>query len=570
MAARPKSGSRSALRQRDFRLLMARYLMSGVGSWAYVVALIAFVYDETGSPAWVAATSIARLGPQFVLGSFAGVIAERFERTRVMLVSDLGALVSMVGLVVVATTDAPAVIAIALAAVTSAMTIMEEPAVAALVPQVVGEDDLAAANGLFHAIDNLNVIAGPAVGAGLLLVAGTAGTFGVNAVTFAVAALLVTRLRVRSTPTDVTEGGQAGVFAQLSVGVRAISQSRSAVVLVTFSVVAAVVWGIDTVVFPVLGSELGLGANGFGYLLTGLGIGGVLASGFINRVARIPRLGAVIAMAVLAFSIPTIVLPVVDSPSVAFGLQIVRGAGVLVADVLAVTALQRSLPADRISRVFGAFLTLQIGGMVLGALGAPLLLALLSLDGTLLLVGVAGPAVVLASARRLIAVDREAVQRLAQLGPRIHLFEALGIFEHAPRAVLERLASAAREATADSGEVIVREGDTADALYVLVAGDVEVSARHGASGNRPLAPMAGPAYFGEIGLLEGIPRTATVRALTPSVLYRIEGDAFLEALTATPAATAFVESARTRLAHTHPSMRRPSPTEADTEPKVVR
>lgn len=543
-----RNGYRSALRHRDFRILMVRYLTSGVGSWAYVVALVALVYDQTGSPAWVAAISIARLGPQFVLGSYAGVVAERFERTRVMLLADLGALVAMAGLIVVALTDAPVLIAIVLAALTSSSTIMDEPAVAALVPQVVGEEDLAAANGLYRVIDNLNVIAGPAVGAGLLVVVGTAGTFAVNAATFVVAAVLVSRLRVRSTPTDVTEGGRAGVLGQLAVGVRAMSQSRSAVVLVTFSVLAAVVWGVDTVVFPVLGTQLGLGANGFGYLVAGLGLGGVLAGTFINRVARIPRLGAVIAVAMLAFSIPTALLVVVDMAPVAFALQVVRGASVLVADVLAVTALQRALPADRISRVFGAFLTLQIGGMVIGALGTPVLLAVLGLDATLLLVGAGVPVVVLLSTPRLIAVDRDAVQRLAQLAPRISLLEHLEIFEHAPRAVLERLAAAAQDVNADGGTRIVREGDAADALYVLVSGQVAASARGEAGSARRLGTMSAPTYFGEIGLLEGIPRTATVKALEPCILYRIEGEAFLAALTSTPAATAFVESAQTRLA----------------------
>ena len=64
-------------------------------------------------------------------------------------------------------------------------------------------------------------------------------------------------------------------------------------------------------------------------------------------------------------------------------------------------------------------------------------------------------------------------------------------------------------------------------------------------------------YFGEIGLLEGIPRTATVTAAEDCELLRIAGDDFLESLTTTPASGTLVDSARLRLARTHPS-REPS------------
>jgi CRP-like cAMP-binding protein len=62
-------------------------------------------------------------------------------------------------------------------------------------------------------------------------------------------------------------------------------------------------------------------------------------------------------------------------------------------------------------------------------------------------------------------------------------------------------------------------------------------------------------YFGEIGVLEGIPRTATVTTLEPSHMLRIEGDAFLAAVTAGPTPTTLLEDARSRLARTHPSRR---------------
>ena len=93
------------------------------------------------------------------------------------------------------------------------------------------------------------------------------------------------------------------------------------------------------------------------------------------------------------------------------------------------------------------------------------------------------------------------------------------------------------------------------ALWVVVSGEVEVSAR-GEQGTPHLLRTMGPrSYFGEIGLLEHIPRTATVTAIEPCVLYRLPGDEFLAALTASTATASLLEGARTRLARSHPSYR---------------
>ena len=106
------------------------------------------------------------------------------------------------------------------------------------------------------------------------------------------------------------------------------------------------------------------------------------------------------------------------------------------------------------------------------------------------------------------------------------MLERLGIFAAAPQAVLERLAAASTEVTFPAGTAILREGDAADALYVLLDGTAEVTA-HGeaaARGERTLRTMTAGSYFGEIGLLEGIPRTATVTAAQNCRCYRIAGE----------------------------------------------
>ena len=92
------------------------------------------------------------------------------------------------------------------------------------------------------------------------------------------------------------------------------------------------------------------------------------------------------------------------------------------------------------------------------------------------------------------------------------MLERLGIFAAAPQAVLERLAAARDRAEFAAGAAIVREGEPADALYVILEGAVEVTGAGEAGEEQRLRTMGADTYFGEIGLLERIPRTATVTA----------------------------------------------------------
>ncbi len=103
--------------------------------------------------------------PPILFGSYGGVVSERFERTRFMVRLDLGCAALMAGLAVLAAYYGPAYAAIAISAVNALFVMPYKPAVAAITPQLVSEDELAAANALYSTISKLAMIAGPALGA---------------------------------------------------------------------------------------------------------------------------------------------------------------------------------------------------------------------------------------------------------------------------------------------------------------------------------------------------------------------------------------------------------------------
>jgi MFS family permease len=547
---------RSALHHRDLKLLFGGLVISASGSWAYNVALLAYVFDRTHSLGWVGAAGLGRFVPALLFSTYGGVVAERYERVRVMVSSDLLCVAFQAGMCVAAALTAPAWVAILLAALTSIANVVYNPAVAAMLPELAGEDDLVAANALNGTIDNLVVIVGPAIGAGLLALGSASLAFGVNAASFGVSAVLVARMRARSRPVDVTEGATAGVFKQMAVGVSAIFSSGPARVLVMFSVLASFVYGTDTVLLVgVSDAQLGTGPQGFGYLLAGLGVGGILMALVVDRLASSRRLALIITGGMAVYCLPTALLVAVHAPGVAFALEVLRGAGTLVVDVLAITALQRAVSDEVIARVFGVFFALVLGAISLGTIVTPPIVNGPGLHTALYIMGFVPVAIGLLGFPALVRIDRDAASRLDELAPRIALLEQLGIFASANRAVLERLAAACTSVRVRAGDAVVTEGEEADALYVIVSGRVDVKSRGETGVEQHIRVMERGSYFGEIGVLEHIPRTATVTALEDVELYRIEGDAFLDALAMAPAGTALLSGARMRLARTHPSLR---------------
>jgi MFS family permease len=293
---------RRALASADLRRLFAALVTSATGTWAYNVALLAWVYSRTHSLGWVGAAGVLRMLPSLILSVSAGVLAERTERIRLMVGCNLACMVSQLLLAGVVAAGLSPVFGILCAVLTSAFSTPNEPAVAATIPSLAGADELAAANALNSSIEQLVVIAGPAVGALLLALGSATVVFLINAASFAAAAVIVSRIRTRSRPVDVTEGGTAGVGRQLAAGFRAIAAQRAARLLVAYCVLVTFLYGSDTVLFiDASVRHLGTGADGWGYLLAGLGVGGLLAALVVDRFAEAPRLGLVILSGALGY-----------------------------------------------------------------------------------------------------------------------------------------------------------------------------------------------------------------------------------------------------------------------------
>jgi MFS family permease len=542
----PRGRYRDALRHRDLRLLITSFLIDQIGSWSYLVVIGVYVFDRTHSTQWLAALAVCRWGPGLLLASYGGVLADRYERVTVLIVSSVVSAVLMTGMAVVVATRAPLGLVLVLSALASAAVTPYQPASGALLPEVVGARDLAAANSIFSALENLVVVIGPAIGGLLLLTGRPAIGVAINAASFAAAAAVTTRLRVRS------RGGAAegSTGQQLAAGFKALAAQPVALAIILFAALDSAVYGASTVLYVPLSIRLGTGTDGYGYLLAASALGGVLGAGLANRLSGTGRLAPVIMGSICLQALPFLVTIPVRSPALAAVLQAVSGVGMIIVDVLALTSLQRDLPGTVLSRVLGIFDTLVLGGILLASLATGILLAHTSVVVALVVVGAGIPAVALLGLPTLLRADRTSAQVAARLRPRVSLLSGLDLLADADRATLERLAAAAEEVVVPGGGVLIRQGDPADALWILVRGQLSVCVTGAGAEPRELAPVTAPGYVGELGLLKGIPRTATVRASQDSTLLRIGGADFLAAMEAGRPSPTLLAVAGARLART--------------------
>jgi CRP-like cAMP-binding protein/predicted MFS family arabinose efflux permease len=538
---------RDALRHRDLRLLITSFLVDQIGSWSYLIVISVYVFDRTHSTQWLAALAVCRWGPGLLLASYGGVIADRYERVTVLIASSVASAVLMTGMAVVVAVDAPVSLVLVLSALAAAALAPYRPAAGALTPEIVGEQNLAAANSIFSALENLVVVVGPGIGGLLLLTGRPVIGVAVNAASFVIAAAVIARLRVRSTGGAAADGN---ALQQLAVGLKALAAQPVALAIILFCALDSAVYGASTVLYVPLSIQLGTGPNGYSYLLAGAALGGVLGAGLANRLSAAARLAPVIMGSICLQALPFLATVLVRSPALACALQAASGVGMIIVDVLAITSLQRDLPADVLSRVLGIFDTIVLGGILLASLATGILLAHADVNVALIAIGAGIPAIGLVGLPTLLRADRASAAVARRLRPRVELLSALDLLAGADRRTLERLAAAAEEVVLPAGHVVIREGDDPDALWILVRGELSVHARGNGASPPRLPPVTAPGYVGEIGLLRGIPRTATVRTRQECALLRIDGQEFLSALQASRPSASLLSAAGTRMART--------------------
>jgi MFS family permease len=511
---------RGVLANRDLRRVeLALVCFSAVeyGSW---IALLVYAFERGGTTE-ASLVAVLMLVPAALVAAPAAVLADRHPPARVLAATYLLQAVGAAGVAAAIWVDAPLGVVIAASVVVGLAMTLPRPTQAALIPFLArSANELTATNVVSSWAENGSALVAT-FGAGVLLdVSGAAAVFAASAVLMTIAAVLAAGV---NGPQPAPGGESDGALDDLLAGVRVLKERPEPRLLMWLLAVELTIFGALDLLCVVLAIDvLELGGGWAGYLNAAFAAGGAIGSVSAVLLVGRRRLSPVIGVAMLAWGLSFVVIAVWPSAAVAVALLIVGGTGRSVFDVGSRTLLQRTTPTDVLARVFGLLEGIELGGLAVGAVLVPVLV---SLGGaTAALVGVGGVLMlaVLLAARRLATVDRRATVPVVQ----ISLLRSMRLFRLLPAPALESLAGALEPVRAPAGTDVVVQGAAGDRFYAIASGEVDVVA----DGVR-VATLGRSDGFGEIALLDDVPRTATVTARSDVELYALERGPFVTAIT---------------------------------------
>ncbi|MET8944873.1 MFS transporter [Streptomyces sp. NPDC004542] len=361
--------SLSVLGNRPFRVLLLARLISASGSAMAPVALAFAVLGFDAGPTALAIVLAGNTLPQLVLLLVGGVIADRVSRRGLIVAGNLAAALSQAGVAVLVAADAATTTRVALlAAVTGGANALMSPALNSLLPQVVNAGQLQEANVLLRLPTNFIKILAPAVGGGIVALAGSPWVLGWDAASFGVAALLCARLAV---PGRAGTGPRTSVLHDFRGGWREFAQRPWLWSYTLSGTVVVALWlGGYQLLGPVVLDSNGLNAAAWGTVQGGFSAGLVLG-GLIALRWKPDRLMVACVATGLPLALPLFVLAGKPHLPVLAASAVLAGIGLDLSIVCWTTALQQQLADEVLGRVtsfssVGELMAVPLGYLVVG------------------------------------------------------------------------------------------------------------------------------------------------------------------------------------------------------------
>ena len=354
----------ATLRRRNFAFLWCAGLISLVGDRAMMTALPFYVYQQTGTTLATAALFTAAYLPMVLLGSVAGVFVDRWDRKRIMVLTNLiQALVMLLLLLVRCSAWFWLVCLVAF--VETSVAMFFSPAQRALLPRLVREDQLIPANALAGLNDTIARLVGPPIGGVLMGFFGLSSVVLVDSASFLIAAVLISLISMSSRPsreqvdvTDAVVSSWLGAWQDWLDGLKIVRHDH--LIAALFVVLGVTSLGgtiIDPLYAPFVQSVLHGGAAALGWLSTTGALGGLLGGLIVGQLGRkvppryLTGVGTVVVGMLMLVMYNQTSLPVV------MVLGFVMTVPVVGAGIGSSTLLQTGVPDAYRGRVFGALNT---------------------------------------------------------------------------------------------------------------------------------------------------------------------------------------------------------------------
>jgi len=345
----------SSLRHRDFRLLFFGTSLSHVGDFIQAMAQSWLVWTMTSSPFLLGVVGFCQALPRLLLGAVGGAIVDRVERRRLLLSTQISAMIQAFVFWALVYFDAiqfwhVMVLVLFLGTVNT----VNQTARHSLINNLVPRGDLMNAIALNSSMANLAKIAGPSLGGVLISVIGVAGCLFVNAISFL--AIIVTLLVMVFPAVKSKADDEAPFWQEVREGYRFLRGQRRlfAIILLTYGV--ALVGTPYARFLPVFATDvLHAGPSTFGLLLAAPGIGAVIAGLSIASLGRLRRRLHFVAMSVYAFSLFLILFSFCRSLPLSMLFLILVGASNMAFRAVANSVVQMETPPHLLGRVLSLF-----------------------------------------------------------------------------------------------------------------------------------------------------------------------------------------------------------------------
>lgn len=377
--------SRSPLLRRDYALIWSAGLVSDTGDWLLMIALPLFAFGATGSALGASTVFLVELVPMLLLGTFLGVLVDRWDRRRTIIVTAL--LQALALLPLLAASADRMWIVYTVAAVEAVLGAVINPARQALVPSLVEPDQLARGNALIAVSDSIARLVGSPLGGIAFAAGGLPGVVIADAATFLVTAVLVACMRRHPVPVAAREAADAETPAivaerrllrEWAEGLALIGRSGTLRTLAAITALGSVSQGLFLVLFIVyVTQDLGAGDAGVGLLRGVQAIGGVLGGLLSGMLVRRLSPRMLVGGGYLVFGLLSLITwnlaPFTTAIGVYAGLFIAMGIPAVATATGEITLVQTGTPPHALGRVIAAMTTVAGAAQGVGLLAGGLL-----------------------------------------------------------------------------------------------------------------------------------------------------------------------------------------------------
>ncbi len=388
MPDRPHApGDQPLRRNRDFSTLLVSQTVSAAGDAVSTTALPLLVLALTGSGLAMGIVGAINAGADFVVAMFAGAMADRGDRKRMMFVADLGRAVFTALIPLSALVHGPTMAVIFL--VSAPLAILRgffRAGYLASMPNLVGRSQLARGNGILETAFSASFIVGPAIAGFLVTVIGPGPTLGVDAASFGISSLgLFLIRRELKAPADRPP---SRIVDDIREGI--VYLARHPVlrtVVLAFATTSAILMPVGAAMTFRIVRDLGQSPGAFGLALTGLGVGTLAGSLFAARFDHGTNVARVLVAAMLVMGGALIAVAAIDSLPVLVALAAVSGAGEAALVVAYVSVRAANSPDELVGRIASTARVAALGLMPVASLIGGILIDSIGGTGTLAILG---------------------------------------------------------------------------------------------------------------------------------------------------------------------------------------